>query len=67
MKAKATVEERYLARKMPKHVSKILVECPDTGEVIEEFVSVANVGAVQWRITGILTCHTPQKCHLWLN
>ena len=33
----------------------MLSECPDIGKTIENFVSAANVGADQWRRTGVLT------------
>lgn len=36
-------------------MSKILFECPDIGENIEDFVSSNNIGADSWRRTGVLT------------
>ena len=57
MKAKAIAEQRFLTRKTPKRskVSKVLLECPDVGKTIEDFVIAGNVGADQWRRTGVLT------------
>ena len=55
LKAKRIAERRFLSRKQSKHVSKVLSECPDIGKTIETFVSAANVGADQWRRTGVLT------------
>ena len=36
-------------------MSKIVSECPDTGEAIEDFVSSNNAGVDSWRRTGVLT------------
>ena len=55
LKAKRLAERRFLSRKRSKHISKVLSECPDIGKTIENFVSAANVGADQWRRTGVLT------------
>lgn len=65
MRAKAIANQKFLARKSPKRVSKVLTECPNIGLEIEKFVSDHNVGADAWRRTGILTfdgnSHLPQK------
>ena len=53
--AKRLAERSFLSRKPSKHVSKVLSDCPDIGKTIENFVSSANVGADQWRRTGVLT------------
>ena len=55
MKAKAIAEQRFLTRKTPKRFSKVLLECPDVGKTIEDFVIAGNAGADQWRRTGVLT------------
>ncbi len=55
MKAKAIAEERFLSRKVCKRVCKTLQECPDVGKTIKDFVIAGNVGAEQWRRTGVLT------------
>ena len=55
LKAKRLAEKRLLSRKPSKHTSKVLSDCPDIGQTIEDFVSAANVGADQWRRTGVLT------------
>ena len=55
LKAKRLAEKRLLSRKPSKHTSKVLSDCPDIGQMIEDFVSAANVGADQWRRTGVLT------------
>ena len=54
-RVKAIHEARFLSRKVQKHVSKILTDCPDIGNVIERFVQERNVGADAWRRTGVLT------------
>ena len=38
-------ERRFLPRHCPKQQSQILSECPDIGEVIEEYVKDNNIGA----------------------
>ena len=55
LKATRLAERRFLSRKPSKHIRKVLSECPDIGKTIENFVSAANVGADQWRRTGVLT------------
>ncbi len=52
---KTLTERRFLSRKVSKHVSNILRDCPDIGEQIETFVKDCNVGADSWRRTGVLT------------
>ena len=47
--------ERFLSQKVSNRVSKVLLECPDIGRTIEDFVIAGNVGADKWRITGVLT------------
>ena len=54
-KAKAIAERKFLNRKTSKKVSRILNECPDIGQKIEEFVKERSVGADAWRRTGVLT------------
>ena len=48
-------EERFLARKVSKRISKIQQECPAIDKMIEDFVLAGSVGADQWRRTGVLT------------
>ena len=55
LRAKAVAEQSFLSRKSSKRVSKVLTECKDVGNVIEQFVSQHNVGADAWRRTGVLT------------
>lgn len=55
LRAKAIAEKRLLSRKRTERVSKILCDCPNIGEAIEEFVASNNVGADAWRRTGVLT------------
>lgn len=54
MFAKTIADKHFLSRKISKHTSKILKECPDVGKVIEAYVQDRNVGADAWR-TGVLT------------
>ena len=70
VKAKAIAEQGYLSRKVSKRVSKILKECPNLGQTIEEFVKAGNVGADQWRRTGVLTFDgntNLYESYLWEN
>ena len=64
-RAKAIAERRLLSKKKSDRCSKILSECKDIGKVIKKFVSDHNVGADQWRRTGVLTfdgnSRLPQK------
>lgn len=53
--AKKIAEERFLRRRRGKNVSKILKECPDIGQTIENYVKSAGAGADSWRRTGVLT------------
>lgn len=53
--AKKIAEERVLRRRRGKNVSKILKECPDIGQTIENYVKSAGAGADSWRRTGVLT------------
>ena len=55
LKVRMIAEERFLARKVSKRVSKVQQEHPDIGKTIEDFVSAGSVGADQWRRTGVLT------------
>ncbi len=55
LRAKLVSQQRYLARKQSKRMSKIMNECPDIGKTIETFVEERNVGADAWRRTGVLT------------
>lgn len=43
--AKKIAEERFLRRRRGKNVSKILKECPDIGQTIENYVKSAGAGA----------------------
>jgi hypothetical protein len=52
---KTLAERSFLSRKVSKHVSNILRDCPDIGEQIETFVKDCSVGADSWRRTGVLT------------
>lgn len=54
LKSKAIAKSRFLSRKITKKTSKILTECPNIGNVIEEYVKDHNVGADAWRRTGVL-------------
>ena len=55
LQAKLIAEENFLSRKVSKKVSRILMECPDIGTVIEKYVEDHSVGADAWRRTGVLT------------
>ena len=54
-RAKVIAEQAYFSRKVSKRVSRVLKECPNIGQTIEDFVKASNVGADQWRRTGVLT------------
>ena len=53
--AKKIAEERFLRRRRGKNVSKILKECPDIGQTIENYVRSAGAGADSRRRTVVLT------------
>lgn len=55
--AKANIEMRGLngKRKCSKHVQSVLSRHPEIGEVMEEFVREADVGADKWCCTGVYT------------
>lgn len=59
--AKKIAEARFLSRRRGKNVSKILKECPDIGQTIENYVKSAGAGADSWRRTGILTFDDNRK------
>ena len=48
------LQSRGICHKVSKRVSKILKECPNLGQTVEEFVKAGNVGADQWRRTEVL-------------
>ena len=48
-------EARFLSRRRGKNVSKILKECPDIGQTIENYVKSAGAEADSWCRTGVLT------------
>ena len=45
----------FLNRRVSRKMKGIVKQYPDIGEKIEEFVKSNNVGADQWRRTGVLT------------
>ena len=49
------MEERFLKRRRSKRVSQILVQVPEIGKEIENFVKESGAGAGSWRRTGVLT------------
>ena len=49
LKTKAIVEKRFLSRRRSHKTSRIIKECPNIGEVIEQYVQDHNVGANAWR------------------
>lgn len=49
------ISERFRHRNCSKRQNRILSECPDIGDVIEEYVKDNSVGADCWRRTGVLT------------
>ena len=55
LKHKLFAQRNFLARKRSKTVKGILRDCPDIGNVIEEYVKERNIGADAWRRTGVLT------------
>ena len=55
LKAKRIAEQNFLQRKVSRKVKGIVKEFPNIGATIEEFVKQNNVGADQWRRTGVLT------------
>ena len=55
LKAKRIAEQNFLRRKVSRKVRGIVKQFPDIGQTIEEFVKQNNVGADQWRRTGVLT------------
>ena len=55
-KAKAKIAaQRFLKKRRGKRVSKIVSECKDIGEAIEENVRECGVGPDAWLRTGVLT------------
>lgn len=58
--AKANIEMRGLngKRKCSKHAQSVLSRHPEIGEVMEEFVREADVGADKWCRTGVYTGDT---------
>lgn len=55
-KVKAKIAaQRFLRKRRGKRLSKIISECKDIGEAIEEYVRECGVGADAWRRTGVLT------------
>lgn len=55
LQAKRIVEQNFLRRKVCRKVRGIVKQFPNIGDTIEEFVKKNNVGADQWRRTGVLT------------
>ena len=55
LKAKMIAERNFLAQKVTPSIRGILMDHPDIGSVIEEFVQESNIGADAWRRTGVLT------------
>ena len=55
LKAKRIAEQNFLQRKVSRKVKGIVKEFPGIGTTIENFVKQNNVGADQWRRTGVLT------------
>ena len=53
--AKKISQESLLKRKLPKHVSRILLKYPDIGKIMENYVHDNLVGADAWRQTRVLT------------
>ena len=54
LKVKMIAERNFLSKKQSKRVKGILIECPNIGEVIENYVQESNIGADAWRRTGVL-------------
>ena len=54
-KAKHVAKKNFLGRRISRKVKGIVSQYPDIGQKIEEFVKSNNVGADQWRRTGVLT------------
>ena len=54
-KAIQVAKQNFLHRKVSRKTKGIVKEYPDIGEKIEQFVKSNNVGADQWRRTGVLT------------
>ena len=55
LRGKMMSARQFLCHKTSKRVSKILLECPDIGSVIESYVQERNIGADAWCRTGVLT------------
>ena len=55
LKAKRIAEQNFLQRKVSRKIKGIVNEFPNIGSTIEEFIKQNNVGADQWRRTGVLT------------
>ena len=55
LRVKEITEQNYLGRRTSSSVRGILKQYPDIGKEIEDFVQQCNVGADQWRRTGVLT------------
>ena len=59
--AKEIANRHILKRKVPKKVCKTLCKFPNIGQDIEDFVEERQVGADQWRHTGVFTFDGNQK------
>ena len=55
IKAKQIAKKNFLGRRVSRKVKGIVKQYPNIGGEIEEFVKSNNVGADQWRRTGVLT------------
>lgn len=55
LSSKLLAESRFLQRKIGKRTNRIIQDCPNIGNVIEDFVKDHTVGADAWRRTGLLT------------
>lgn len=52
---KSKVSKLYVRRKATKNVNDIVSKYPDIGEVMEQYARDCDVGADQWRRTGLYT------------
>ena len=55
LRVKEIAEQNYLGQRTSSSMRGILKQYTDIGKVIEDFVQQCNVGADQWRRTGVLT------------
>ena len=61
MRYKTELTKLYIRRRSTKFARDIVSRYPDIGKVIEEHARACDVGADQWRRTGLLTFGAQKK------